>query len=51
MPVVLNADNQKTMLIGIINSIHKNRYFANPEFVKIYNQSLRKLKLKKINYE
>jgi len=50
MPVVLNADDEKTMMFGII-SHHKKKYFADPEFVRLYNHSLRKLKLKKINHE
>jgi hypothetical protein len=49
MPVVLNADKNKTMMFGIINSFHKKRYFSDPEFVKLYNASLRKKKLEKIN--
>lgn len=49
MPVVLNADKNKTMMFGIINSFFKKRYFSDPEFVKLYNASLRKKKLEKIN--
>ena len=48
MPIVLNADNENTMMVGIIN-INKAKYFSNPIFVKEYNRSLRKKKLEKIN--
>ena len=51
MPVILNVDNNKTMMFGLINGLWKDRYFKDPEFVKLYNQSLRKLKLKKIENE
>ena len=47
MPVVLNADHNKTIMFGII-SFYKDRYFSDPEFVKLYTQSLRKKKLQKI---
>jgi hypothetical protein len=50
MPVVLNSDNQKTMMFGIINGPFKERYFSDPKFVKIYNNSLRKKKLEKLNF-
>jgi hypothetical protein len=48
MPCVLNADDKKTMMYGNIE-IHKDKYFADPKFLIMYNKSLRKLKLKKIN--
>lgn len=52
MPCVLNADDKKTMMVGNIYA-HKERYFSDPEFVRLYNNSLRKKKLetiwKKIN--
>ena len=38
MPVILNADDKKTMMFGLINGIWKERYFADPKFVKVYNQ-------------
>jgi hypothetical protein len=50
MPVVLNADDQKTMMFGIINGIHKKKYFSDPKFVKLYNKSLRKKKLEELNF-
>lgn len=49
MPVVLNADNQKTMMFCIINGIWKDKYFSDPIFVKSYNKSLRKKKIEKLN--
>ena len=48
LPVILNADDQKTMMIGVIN-YNRDRYFSDPEFVKLYNSSLRKQKLETIN--
>lgn len=48
MPCVLNADDKKTMMYGNIE-VHKNKYFSDPTFVKLYNISLRKKKLQKIN--
>ena len=48
MPVVLNADNEKTMMFGIIDGFHKKKYFSDPKFVRLYNNSLRKKKLEKI---
>lgn len=48
MPIILNADNSKTIMFSIIG-FHKKRYFSDPEFVKLYNASLRKKKLEKIN--
>lgn len=47
MPVVLSADDNKTLMFGII-SAHKEKYFAEPVFVKLYTSSLRKKKLEKI---
>jgi len=48
MPIVLNADNQNTMMFGVINGFNKKRYFLDPVFVKLYNKSLRIKKLQKI---
>ncbi len=48
MPVVLNADDEKTMMFGIV-SLYKQRYFKFPSFAKEFNKSLRKEKLKEIN--
>ena len=47
MPVVLKADEYKTMMFGVINGFNKKSYFSDPKFVKIYNKSLRKKKLEK----
>ena len=47
MPIVLNADNYKTLLFGVI-SANKDRYFSEPEFVILYNKALRKKKLNRI---
>ena len=49
LPCVLNVDSC-SMLLGIINT-HKERYFNDPFFIKIYNQSLREYKLRKIENE
>jgi hypothetical protein len=46
MPIVLNVDNN-SMMFGRIDN-HRQRYFSNPTFVKLYNKELRKLKLKRI---
>lgn len=48
MPVVLNVDDEKTMMFGIINGIWKEKYFSDPKFIKLYNKSLRKKKLQKL---
>lgn len=48
MPCVLNADDKKTMMCGNINA-HRDRYFKDPKFVSLFNQSLRKKKLETIN--
>jgi len=47
MPGVLNADENKQMMFGIIKSC-KTAYFSNPEFVKLYKKSLREKKLERI---
>ena len=47
MPVVLNLDDNKTMMFGVV-STYKEKYFADPKFVKLYTSSLRKKKLEKI---
>lgn len=47
MPVVLNADNEKTMMFGLV-SAYKELYFKDSIFVKEYNKSLRKKKLEKL---
>lgn len=46
-PLVLNCDNEKTMMVGIIK-YSKEFYFSNPLFVKKYNEALRKKKLERI---
>lgn len=48
MPVLLNVDDEKTLMFGVI-SAHKEKYFADPKFVKLYTKSLRKKKLEKLN--
>jgi len=51
MPVILNADENKTMMFGLM-SRYKYRYMSDPKFVELYNKSLRdfrKRKLEKIN--
>lgn len=47
MPCVLNADDNRTMMFSIIE-LYKDRYFKDPKFVILYNQSLRKKKLETI---
>jgi len=51
MPIVLTADAAKTLLFSII-SFNKDRYFLDPEFVKLYKKSYnifyRDIKLKRI---
>ena len=47
MPCVLNADSYKTMMFSIIE-YNKKSYFSNPEFVKLYQKSLREFKLIRI---
>jgi len=46
LPVVLNVDDT-TIMHGIIEK-HKEKYFEDPTFVKLYNKSLREYKLKRI---
>lgn len=48
MPVVLNADDEKTMMWGRVD-MYKHRYLQIPGFAKEFNKSLRKLKIKEIN--
>ena len=36
MPVILNADNQNTIMWGIINGPNKERHFSDPKFVLLY---------------
>ncbi len=47
MPVVLNVDENSTMMYGVV-SFHREKYFSDPTFVKLYNKKLRELKLKRI---
>jgi len=46
MPCVLNVDD-KTMMYGVVG-FDKEKYFSDPTFVKLYNKTLRKIKLKRI---
>jgi len=46
-PLVLNCDDEKTMMVGIIK-YHKDFYFSNTLFRKKYNETLRKKKLERI---
>jgi len=48
MPVVLNADDDKTMMFGKV-SMYKHRYDQIPGFAKEFSKSLRINKLKEIN--
>lgn len=43
-PIVLNCDKNKTMMHSIIEN-HKEHYFSDKKFVKIYNYYLRKYKI------
>jgi hypothetical protein len=47
MPVVLNVDDNSTMMYGLV-WFNRERYFSDPTFVKLYNKKLRELKLKRI---
>lgn len=47
MPVILNVDENKTLMFSIIE-LYKDRYFKDPNFVILYNKSLRKKKLEVI---
>jgi len=51
MPIILLADTAKTLLFSII-SYNKERYFSDPEFMKIYKKSYnifyRDIKLKRV---
>ncbi len=47
IPVILNIDEQKTMMFSIID-YYKSKYFSDPEFVRLYSISLRKKKLETI---
>ena len=47
MPCVLNVDNVKTMMHSVIK-YNKEWYFADKEFVKLYQKSLREFKLNRL---
>ena len=48
-PIVLNCDKEaKNMIYGIVAK-HKNLYFLDENFVKLYNSEIDKIRIKKIN--
>lgn len=47
IPIVLNTDDSNIMLHGIVK-YHKDFYFKNKEFLRLYNICLREEKLKTI---